>query len=73
MFRMTVDNTEYIELFRNIYKMEKDCILGVAELEYEILFFTLQLPLSSLLSEGFIIIRAIRKHEMVFKTVGYLG
>ncbi len=55
MFRIGAGIKGFKQLSRNIYKSENDYILGVAELEYEILFFTLQLPLSSLLHEIFVI------------------
>jgi hypothetical protein len=72
MFRIRAPLGKYKDFFRNIYKSQRHFILGVAELEYEILFFTLQLPLSSLLLEGFLIILGNKKHTMVFKTIGYL-
>jgi hypothetical protein len=60
-------------LYRNIYKLKKDVFLGVAELSYEILFFTLQLPLSSLFSIKVAVITKYTKHRMDFKICDYLG
>lgn len=67
MFRIEVRIRGFKQLFRNIYKSENDYILGVAELEYEILFFTLQLPLSSLLHEVFVITLTNKKHDIILK------
>jgi len=66
MFRNRLLTTQYKELFRNIYKFKKDLLLGVAELIEQILFFTLQLPLSSLYTTGILLTRQIKKHTMVF-------
>jgi len=53
-------------LYRNIYKLKNDVFLGVAELSFEIFFFTLQLPLSSLLTFKVAVISKYRKHGMDF-------
>ncbi len=45
-------------------------MLGVAELIYQILFFTLQLPLSSLYTTGFLLTKLDKKHSRVIITKG---
>jgi len=52
MFRIEALLSQYKDLLRNIYIPKKYFLLGVAELIDEISFFALQLPLSSLFSEG---------------------
>ncbi len=67
MFRIEARIKGLKQLFRNIYKFENDYILGVAELKYELFFFTLQLPLSSLSQQVFLIILTNKKHDTVLK------
>jgi len=71
MFRIGACISQYKDLLRNIYIPNKYFLLGVAELIDEISFFTLQLPLSSLFSEGYIVILRYKKHKMVFNTLRY--
>lgn len=67
MFRIEAGIKGLTQLFRNIYKFENDYILGVAESKYQFFFITLQLPLSSLSQQVFLIILTNKKHDTVLK------
>lgn len=71
MFRSWLLLHHYLEFLRNIYKIIKDFLLGVVEFNIEIVFFALQLPLSSHYRKKKCLSEGIRKHTMIFKSTGY--